>query len=123
MLAKKHIHSGRLTNSPQHCSDSPSPLADRVFSSGKSQDSNRSIVMVEDEEHMTVWYNCAVMLLGLLETLALMLDLFKACSVGTTKVEELTPDTTFLYGGTSTCFKKVRGQENSSVDTGQFIEL
>ena len=63
--------------------------------------------MVEDEPHMTVWYNCAVMLLGLLETLALMLDLFKACSVGTTKVEELTPDTTFLYGGTSTCFKKV----------------
>ena len=56
--------------------------------------------MVEDEPHMTVWYNCAVMLLGLLETLALMLDLFEACSVGTTKVEELTPDTTFLYGGT-----------------------
>ena len=67
--------------------------------------------MVEDEPHMTVWYNCAVMLLGLLETLSLMLDLFKACSVGRTRVEELTPDTTFLYGGTSTCFKKVRGQE------------
>ena len=76
-------------------------------SSSTPQDSNRSIVMVEDEPQMTVWYNCAVMLLGLLETLSLMLDLFKACSVGTTKVEELTPDTTFLYGGTSTCFKKV----------------
>ena len=73
-------------------------------------DSNRSIVTVEDEPHMTVWYNCAVMLLGLLETLSLMLDLFKACSVGRTKVEELAPDTTFLYGGTSTCFKKVQDQ-------------
>ena len=86
-------------------------MTNHVRFSGKSQDSNRSIVMVEDEPHMTVWYNCAVMLLGLLETLSLMLDLFKACSVGRTRVEELTPDTTFLYGGTSTCFKKVRGQE------------
>ena len=77
--------------------------------------------MVEDEPHMTVWYNCAVMLLGLLETLALMLDLFKACSVGTTKVEELTPDTTFLYGGTSTCFKKVGDLLTNSSPSWPFL--
>ena len=79
--------------------------------------------MVEDEPQMTIWYNCAVMLLGLLETLSLMLDLFKACSVGTTKVEELTPDTTFLYGGTSTCFKKALQNDMKLLNSkGSIIE-